>query len=275
MTLFLGGPLCTVSPLEAPSWLTAEPRRSASTGWLFARASERRSSSSRPTPSEKPAPSAPAPKDLQRPSGARPRWRDTADEQSGRRKHRHPSGQRQRALPRPQGLAREMDRHERGGAGGVEVDRGPLQTEGVGDAPRDHARRAAGQSQVLELGQVDAETVVREGRPRRRPPSGCPSATRDRSPHPRRPPTRIPAAVAAGGPSPALRAGSIPKKAASNPPTSSRNPPCARITLAGRSGRDRTDPPDPSRDRLGNGPIASSPAASSSHSSSGVETPPG
>ena len=42
------GPFGAVRPLDAPSWLTAEPRTTASTGWPLRRASESRSSSSTP-----------------------------------------------------------------------------------------------------------------------------------------------------------------------------------------------------------------------------------
>ena len=52
------GPLGAVRPLDAPSWLTAEPRTTASTGWPLRRASDSRSSSSRPAPSAQPVPSA-------------------------------------------------------------------------------------------------------------------------------------------------------------------------------------------------------------------------
>ncbi|PSK61769.1 hypothetical protein B0E53_06331 [Micromonospora sp. MH33] len=69
------GPFGAVSPLEAPSWLTALARRIASTGWPLRRASDSRSTSSQPTPSEKPAPSAEAANDLHRPSGDRARCR--------------------------------------------------------------------------------------------------------------------------------------------------------------------------------------------------------
>ncbi len=78
MTRSWEGPLGAVRPLEAPSWLTAEPRTTASTWWPLRRASESRSTSSRPTPSLQPVPSAPAAKDLQRPSGARPRCRENS-----------------------------------------------------------------------------------------------------------------------------------------------------------------------------------------------------
>ncbi|GAB1334103.1 hypothetical protein ACE1SV_06930 [Streptomyces sp. E-15] len=70
------GPLGAVRPLEAPSWLVAEPRTTASTSWPLRRASGRRSSSSRPAPSAQPAPSAAAAKDLLRPSGALAPCRD-------------------------------------------------------------------------------------------------------------------------------------------------------------------------------------------------------
>ncbi|BFU44958.1 hypothetical protein KRMM14A1004_31950 [Krasilnikovia sp. MM14-A1004] len=72
MTRRCEGPLGAVSPLEAPSELTAVPRISARIGWPWRCASESRSRTSRPTPSAQPVPSAAAAKDLQRPSGARP-----------------------------------------------------------------------------------------------------------------------------------------------------------------------------------------------------------
>ncbi len=75
MTRCCAGPFGAVSPLLAPSWLTAEPRMTARTGCPARRASESRSSRSRPRPSPNPAPSAADEKDLLRPSGARPRWR--------------------------------------------------------------------------------------------------------------------------------------------------------------------------------------------------------
>ncbi|GAA1688602.1 hypothetical protein GCM10009680_30170 [Streptomyces yatensis] len=75
MTRCWDGPLGAVRPLDAPSWLMALPRTMASTGWPFLRASDSRSTSSMPTPSPQPVPSAPSANALQRPSGARPRWR--------------------------------------------------------------------------------------------------------------------------------------------------------------------------------------------------------
>ncbi len=64
------GPLGAVRPLLAPSWLTAEPRTRASTGWPLRRASERRSRTSSPAPSAQEVPSAAAANGLQRPSSA-------------------------------------------------------------------------------------------------------------------------------------------------------------------------------------------------------------
>ena len=54
------GPFGAVSPLLAPSWLTALPRSTPSTRWPLRRVSDSRSSTSRPSPSEKPVPSAAA-----------------------------------------------------------------------------------------------------------------------------------------------------------------------------------------------------------------------
>ncbi len=75
ITRCCAGPLGAEMPLLAPSWLTAEPRTTASTGWPLRTASESRSSRSRPTPSDQLVPSAASANDLARPSGARPRWR--------------------------------------------------------------------------------------------------------------------------------------------------------------------------------------------------------
>ncbi len=75
MTRSCAGALGAVSPLLAPSWLTAVPRTTASTRWPLRRASDRRSTSSTPTPSPQPVPSASSENDLQRPSVDRPPWR--------------------------------------------------------------------------------------------------------------------------------------------------------------------------------------------------------
>ncbi len=83
MTRSWAGPLGAVRPLEAPSWLTALPRMTASTGWPLRRASDRRSTRRTPTPSAIPKPSAAAANALQRPSAARPRWRLKATSPSG------------------------------------------------------------------------------------------------------------------------------------------------------------------------------------------------
>ncbi len=75
ITSSCAGPFGAVRPWLRPSWLTAEPRTTASTGWPLRRASDSRSSSSTPAPSLQPAPSAAAENALHRPSGASPRWR--------------------------------------------------------------------------------------------------------------------------------------------------------------------------------------------------------
>ncbi|SKU71178.1 Uncharacterised protein [Mycobacteroides abscessus subsp. abscessus] len=58
------------SPLERPSWLTAEPAMIAMIGSPSRRASERRFSTSMPPPSDRLYPLASCEKDLIRPSGA-------------------------------------------------------------------------------------------------------------------------------------------------------------------------------------------------------------
>ena len=77
------GPLGADNPLDAPSWFTAEPRTTASTGCPLRRASDSRSTTSTPTASDQPVPSAPAPKALQRPSGASARCRLKSIQPSG------------------------------------------------------------------------------------------------------------------------------------------------------------------------------------------------
>ncbi len=76
ITRSCAGPLGAVSPLEAPSWLTAEPRTTASTRCPLTRASASRSSTSTPTPSDHPVPSAAAENALHRPSDASARCRE-------------------------------------------------------------------------------------------------------------------------------------------------------------------------------------------------------
>ncbi|RPK64733.1 hypothetical protein EES44_14785 [Streptomyces sp. ADI96-15] len=83
MTRCWEGPLGAVSPLEAPSWLTADPRTTARTRWPLRRASESRSRTSMPTPSDQPTPSASSENALQRPSGDRPRWRENSMREVG------------------------------------------------------------------------------------------------------------------------------------------------------------------------------------------------
>jgi hypothetical protein len=72
------GPLGAVRPLEAPSELTAEPRTTANGRRPARRAAESRSTSSTAAPSPHAVPSAAAENGLQRPSGARPRWRENS-----------------------------------------------------------------------------------------------------------------------------------------------------------------------------------------------------
>ena len=66
------GPFGALNPFEAPSWFTAEPRTTASTGCPSRRASDNRSSTTIPTPSPQPVPSAACANDLHRPSPANP-----------------------------------------------------------------------------------------------------------------------------------------------------------------------------------------------------------
>ncbi len=72
MTRCCDGPFGAVRPFEAPSWFTAVPLTTASTGWPLRRASDRRSTSIRATPSPHAVPSALAENGLQRLSVASP-----------------------------------------------------------------------------------------------------------------------------------------------------------------------------------------------------------
>ncbi|CAO0826323.1 hypothetical protein SMICM17S_08898 [Streptomyces microflavus] len=83
MTRSCEGPFGAVRPLLAPSWLTALPRRTARTLWPFFFASESRSTTRMPTPSDQEVPSAAAAKDLIRPSGASPRCREKSTNPPG------------------------------------------------------------------------------------------------------------------------------------------------------------------------------------------------
>jgi hypothetical protein len=69
------GPLGALRPFEAPSWLTALPLITERIVRSLRCASERRSSTSMPTPSASAVPSAPSAKALQRPFGASAPWK--------------------------------------------------------------------------------------------------------------------------------------------------------------------------------------------------------
>jgi hypothetical protein len=58
MTRCWDGPFGAVSPFDAPSWFTAEPRTTASTGCPNRCASESRSTTNMAPPSDQPTPSA-------------------------------------------------------------------------------------------------------------------------------------------------------------------------------------------------------------------------
>src|SRR3954447_22571864 len=77
------GPFGAVSPLDAPSWFTAEPRTTPSTRWPLRTASDSRSSTTIPTPSDQPVPSADAANGRPRPSGDKPRWRENSTNTNG------------------------------------------------------------------------------------------------------------------------------------------------------------------------------------------------
>src|SRR3954451_24877515 len=75
MTRCWAGLLGAVRPLVVPSWLMAVPRMMARMGWLLVWALVRVSRRRRAAPSDQLVPSAWVEKGLQRPLGARARWR--------------------------------------------------------------------------------------------------------------------------------------------------------------------------------------------------------
>ena len=151
MTRCCDGPFGAVRPLDAPSWLKAEPRTTASTGCPAATASESRSTTRMPTPSDQPVPSADSENALHRPSGASPPCREKPEKLRRRRHHGDATGQRERALATTQRLRRQVQRHQRRRAGRVDRDRGTLQSQRVGDATGDHRRRETGAGVAFQV----------------------------------------------------------------------------------------------------------------------------
>ena len=137
-----------VRPLEAPSWLTAEPRIVARTGWPL------RCGVGEALQDEHADALGPAGavgrlgEGLAAPVGGEAALAGELDEDARGGEHRHAAGQRQRALALPQRLRGQVHRDQRGGAGGVDGHRRALEAEGVGDAAGDdargHAARAVG-----------------------------------------------------------------------------------------------------------------------------------
>src|SRR4051812_17830406 len=83
MTRCCEGPFGAVSPFDAPSWFTAEPLTTASTGCPLRRASDSRSTTSTPTPSAHAVPSASSENAFTRPSGASPPCRSNSTKEPG------------------------------------------------------------------------------------------------------------------------------------------------------------------------------------------------
>ena len=77
------GPFGAVRPLLAPSWLTALPRTTPHTRRPARSASESRSRSTTPAPSDQLTPSAASANALHRPSGASTRWRENSTNAHG------------------------------------------------------------------------------------------------------------------------------------------------------------------------------------------------
>ena len=174
MTRCWAGPFGAVRPLLAPSWLTALPRITASTGWPV-RGGRRRAAPAgarrRPRPSRCRRPS--AENALHRPSAASPRCRLNSTNIPGVAITVDAAGQRQRALAAPQRLRRQVQRDQRGRAGGVHGDRRALQAEGVGDPAGGDAERGAGQQVAVGRLRSAGAAAARSRRPSRRRTRRC------------------------------------------------------------------------------------------------------
>ena len=264
---------------DAPSWFTAVPRTTASTWCPLRRASDSRSTSSTPTPSAQPVPSAAAGERLAPAVRRQPALPAELDE----RAPASPSPSRRRpapgALARPQRLHRQVQRHQRRRARRVHRHRRALQARTCTPPGRRRRCRSAGAEVALEPPAPSQPRCRSRGTsPRRRRRCGCPRSEPRVDARPARtPPRTSPAAAAAAGPSPAPRAGEIPKNPGSNSAGVVQEP-----ALAGRSvvpGWSRVRVVQrargPSPGRSGSPAIASPPAATSCHSSSGEPTPPG
>ena len=128
-------PLGAVMPLVAPSWLTALPRTTARTWRPWARASLRRSRAS-----DDDALAAAVTVGVRREGlgatvgGERAGAREKRGSDSGATMTWTPAARARSHSPLAQRLAGQVKRHQRGGAGGVDRERGPLQAEGEGEA---------------------------------------------------------------------------------------------------------------------------------------------
>ena len=141
MTRCCDGPLGAVRPLDAPSWLIAEPRTTASTSWPLRRASDSRSST---RTADALGPADAVGRVGERLAAAVRGQAALAGELDQRGRGRHDgdaAGQRERALPVAQRLRGQVQRDQRGRARGVHGDRGAFEAERVGDPAGHDARR--------------------------------------------------------------------------------------------------------------------------------------
>ncbi len=83
--------------------------------------------------------------------GREPALAAERDERTRRGHHRRTARERHGALTAAQGLHRQVQGHERGGARGVDGDRRALQAEGVRESAGDDARRVAGAEIAAEV----------------------------------------------------------------------------------------------------------------------------
>ncbi len=267
-------PLGAVRPLEAPSWLAAVPRTTASTRCPLRRASESRSSSTRPTPSAQPVPSAAAAKDLHRPSGASPRCRE---------KSTKPLGVAMTVTPPARASDDSPSRSDR-----------TARCSATRDEEQAVSRLTAGPSKP-KVYAIRPEATL-PSRPVSRCPSysGGPASPRYVWPvTPAKTPTRPPRSVvtsmaACSNTSQAVSSstrccgsiavasrGEMPKKSASKPVASATNPPSRVYEVPAVSGSGSYSPARSQPRSAGKGVTASRPAATRSHRSSGPATPPG
>ncbi|CAM5278552.1 hypothetical protein SFUMM280S_05871 [Streptomyces fumanus] len=166
--------------------------------------------------------------------------------------HRHPAGERHRALPGPQCLDGQVEGDQRGRARRVDGHRGALEAEHVGHAARGHAGRRPGHEVAFEVA-GGAGTVVLVHHAGEDADVPGPAGRSGRCRPVRTPPRTSPGAVAAAGPWPGPRAGRCRRRPRRSRPRHAGSRPGGRSWCRGGRGPGRRGGPGPSPGRWGRG----------------------